>query len=84
MKGLFWNSRGLGDLAKHRYICDLVKEQHLDFVAIFKTSKKDFLVSSLNHLCGGQEFLWHYSPPQGRSGGYPLRGRPSGIRYCFY
>ena len=53
MKGLFWNSRGLGDLAKHRYICEVVKEQHLDFVAILETVKKDFSVSSLNHVVDG-------------------------------
>jgi hypothetical protein len=27
MKGVFWNSRGLGDLAKHRFLEDLVKEE---------------------------------------------------------
>ena len=69
MKGLFWNNRSLGDLAKHRYICELVKEQYLDFVAILETGKKDFSVTSLNHLCGAREFLWHVSPPQGCSGG---------------
>ena len=72
MKGLFWNSRGLGDLVKHSYICYLVKEQHLDFVAILETGKKDFSVACLNHLCGGRGFLWHFSPSQGRSGGILL------------
>lgn len=72
MKGLFWNSRGLGDLGKHRFICDVVKEHHLDFVAILETVKKEFSVASLNHLCVGRNFLWHFSPPQGQSGGILL------------
>ena len=42
MKGLFWNSRGLGNLAKHQYICEAVKEQHLDFVTIIETGKNIF------------------------------------------
>lgn len=29
-------------------------------------------MASLNHLCGGRDFLWHFSPPQGRSGGILL------------
>ncbi|KAL5683601.1 hypothetical protein ACJX0J_009986 [Zea mays] len=35
MKGLFWNSRGLSDLAKIRYISDAVKEHNLEFVILF-------------------------------------------------
>ena len=58
MKGVFWNSRGLGDLAKHRYICEVVKEQYLDFAAILKTGKKDFSVSRLNHLCDERKFFF--------------------------
>jgi hypothetical protein len=41
MKGLFWNSRGLSDLAKHRYIADAIKERNLDFVAIMESGKQD-------------------------------------------
>ena len=57
MKGVFWNSRGLGDPAKHRFIAELVREQHLDFVAILETVKKDFSNSHLKHLSGGMDFF---------------------------
>ena len=72
MKGVFWNSRGLGDPAKHRFIAELVREQHLDFVAILETVKKDFSNSHLKHLSGGMDFFWHWLPPLGRSGGILL------------
>ena len=37
MKGIFWNSRGLGDLAKHRFLSDLVKEEQISFIALSET-----------------------------------------------
>jgi len=46
MKGLFWNSRGLSDLAKFRYISDAVKDLKLDFIAVMETGKQD--MSRLN------------------------------------
>jgi hypothetical protein len=63
MKGIFWNSRGLGDLAKHNFLSNLSKEQHLNFIAIMETGRRDFSDSTLRHLCGGVDFLWHSMPP---------------------
>jgi hypothetical protein len=34
MKISFWNSDGFGDLAKHRFVKDTVREHRLDFFAI--------------------------------------------------
>jgi hypothetical protein len=39
MNGMFSNSRGLGDLAKHVYIADCCQDHSLDFVAISDTGK---------------------------------------------
>ena len=64
MMGVFWNSRGLGDLAKHNYISELAKERNLDFIAIMETGKCSFSNNTLKHLCGGRDFLWHIMPPQ--------------------
>jgi hypothetical protein len=68
MKGIFWNSRGLSDLAKSRYLDDTTKEQNLDFIALLETCKKDFSQLTLDkeffygiglHLMGGQvELCW--------------------------
>ena len=69
MKGLFWNSRGLSDLAKFRYISDTVKE---DFIAVMETGKQDMSRSNLARLSGGLDFVWHCLPPRGRSGGVLL------------
>ena len=39
MRGMFWNSRGLLDLAKHKHVGDCVREHGLDFVAISEAGK---------------------------------------------
>src|SRR5205809_8003699 len=72
MKGLFWNSRGLSDLAKYRYIADIVKANNLDVIAVLETGKQDMSRSNLARLSGGVDFTWHYLPPRGRSGGILL------------
>jgi hypothetical protein len=72
MKGIFWNSRGLANLAKYRYISDVVKEHNLDFIAVMETGKQDMSKTSLNRLSGGADFIWHCLPPKGRSGGILL------------
>jgi hypothetical protein len=72
MKGLYWNSRGLLDLAKHRYIADAIKERNLDFVAIMESGKQDMQRANLSQLSGGADFVWHCLPPRGRSDGILL------------
>jgi hypothetical protein len=72
MKGFFWNSRGLSDLAKYRYILDAIKDNHFNFVAVMEIGKQDMSRSNLNRLSGGADFTWHCLPPRGRSGGILL------------
>jgi hypothetical protein len=79
MKEFFWNSRGLGDLSKHNYLSSLVREQHLDFLAIMETGSDSFSKFTLRHLSGGVDFLWHTMPPRGRSEGVILGINPT----CF-
>jgi hypothetical protein len=69
MNGMFSNSRGLGDLAKHLHIAHCIRDHNLDFVAISETGRRDFSQSLLNRLSGGLDFEWISSPPRGRSGG---------------
>jgi hypothetical protein len=57
MKGIFWNSKILSDLAKFRYLSDLSREQKLDFIALLETGKEDFSQTTLNNIYGGQNFL---------------------------
>jgi hypothetical protein len=42
MNGMFRNSRGLGDLAKHSHIAYCCKDYNLDFVAISEMGKHDY------------------------------------------
>jgi hypothetical protein len=72
MKGMFWNSRGLGDLAKHKHISDCVRDYALDFVAISECGKRDFPTRDLDHFSCGKDYEWHILPPSGRSGGILL------------
>jgi hypothetical protein len=69
MKGIFWNSRGLRDLAKHDFLHNISLEKDLDFIAILVTNKNNFLDECLDIFCCGKVFLWHCIPPNGRSGG---------------
>jgi exonuclease III len=72
MNGMFSNSRGLGDLAKHLHIAHCIKDHNLDFVAILETGRRDFSQHLLNRLAGGVDFEWTSQPPRGRSGGILL------------
>jgi hypothetical protein len=53
MKGIFWNSSGLSDLAKTRFLSETSKEQDLAFIALLETGKKDFSQDTLNNFSGG-------------------------------
>jgi len=54
MKGIFWNSRGLRDLAKTKFLSNTTREQGLDFIALLETGKKDFTQAKLDRYCGGK------------------------------
>jgi hypothetical protein len=69
MNGMFKNSRGLSDLAKHLHISDSIRDHSLDFIAISETGKRHYSTSFLNRLSGGEDFVWVSRPPRGRSGG---------------
>jgi hypothetical protein len=69
MKGIFWNSKGLSDLAKSKFLVDTSIEKHLDFIALLETGNKDFSQRTLDNFSGGRNFLWHWTEPHGRSGG---------------
>ena len=71
MRGIFWNSRGLSDLAKTKFLADTVREQSLDFIALMETGNFFFhrqclmacvgegTLSGIGlNLMGGQEVSW--------------------------
>ena len=69
MKGMIWNSEGLGDTAKHHTIQETVREQKLDFVGLLETGRSNFTSHFLKYLAGGLDYAWYCLPPHGRSGG---------------
>jgi hypothetical protein len=42
MKGTFWNSDKFGDIAKHRFVKDTIREHQLDFFAILEMGRSNF------------------------------------------
>ena len=72
MKGIFWNSRGLKDLAKRRFLAEAAVEHRLDFIALSETGRDNFAPQFLSTLSGGIDFDWHCLPSRGRSGGILL------------
>ena len=79
MNGMFMNSRGLGDLAKHLHIAQCIRDHNLDFVAISETGRRDFPATVLNRISGGFDFQWYCRPPRGRSGGILLGVNPNSM-----
>ena len=74
MKGIFWNSRGLKDLAKRRFLAEASIEHKLEFIALSETGRANFSLQFLNTLSRGIDFDWHCLPPRGRSGWDFTRG----------
>jgi hypothetical protein len=72
MKGIFWNNRGLSDLAKTRFLRETSEEQDLAFIALLETGKKDFSQDTLDNFSGGRNYVWHWTAPRGCSGGILL------------
>ena len=53
MRGIFWNSRGLKDLAKRRFLAEASLEHHLDFIAFPRLDEVFFLHNFLAPYLGG-------------------------------
>ena len=67
-----WNSRGLRDLAKRRFLAEASIEHRLDFIALSETGRGNSSPQFLNTLSGGVDYDWHCLPLRGRSGGILL------------
>jgi hypothetical protein len=68
MKDCFWNGDGFGDLVRHAFVRETIREHKLDFFALLEI-RSSFSTPLLNHLSGGLDYTWYCLPPQGRSGG---------------
>ena len=55
MNGMFSNSKGLGDLAKHLHFACCIRDHNLDLLAISETGRREFSQSLLNRLSAGIE-----------------------------
>ena len=57
MKCVFWNCRGLRDLAKHNFLHDVAGDNNLDFIALSETNKNSFSTQCLENFCAGADFI---------------------------
>src|SRR4051794_35825082 len=72
MRGIFWNSRSLADLAKRRFLADMSRELKLDFMSLLETGRDNFTSQFLGTISHGLDYDWHFLSPQGRSRGILL------------
>lgn len=52
----FWNSRGLSDMAKRRFLAEASVEHKLDFIALLETGRDNFTSQFLSTVFGGIDF----------------------------
>jgi hypothetical protein len=57
MDSCFWNGDGFGDLAKHAFVHETIREHKLDFCAILETGRSSFSGPFLKHLSGGLDYI---------------------------
>jgi len=69
MRFLVWNVRGLGKPARRRQIREYIWQENIDVVGLQETIKEDFSPQLLQEIDGGLNFVWHWVPSRGRSGG---------------
>ena len=69
MKIIFWNIRGMGQLARVRQLKELMSQEKVDIIGIHETIKQSFSSQELERLSLGGPFSWNWVPSRGHSGG---------------
>jgi mannosylglycoprotein endo-beta-mannosidase len=64
-----FNVRGLGSRVKRRKICDLIRRENIDFMAIQETKMEAFSEFFVANLWGNSACGWASYPAVGNSGG---------------
>lgn len=66
---LSFNVRGLGGRVKRKRVRELVREQHVDFLAIQETKLEVVTDNLCFSLWGDKDCEWAFLPSRGNSGG---------------
>jgi hypothetical protein len=69
MIGASLNCRGVGKKGMTIFLSDFIREQHLDFIGLQETIKKNYSSSFFRRIDPGNQFSWKWIPSVGRSGG---------------
>jgi exonuclease III len=77
MKALGWNFRGFGRSGRKTQLKDYIKKERIDIIFLQETMRHDFTDQELRNLVEGEQFVWHWTPASGRSGGMLMGIRDS-------
>jgi len=69
MIGLLWSIRGLGKIGRVPALVGKIRDNHVDFVGIMETKKKEFSSGFLKSLTWNVPFNWCQLEAQGTAGG---------------
>jgi hypothetical protein len=50
IKGIFWNPDGFGDVAKHLFVKEKIREEKLDFITLLETGRSNFSIPFLKKI----------------------------------
>jgi exonuclease III len=77
MKALGWNFRGFGRSGRKTQLKEYIKKEKIDIIFLQETMRQDFTDQELRNLVEGEQFVWHWTPASGRSGGMLMGVRDS-------
>jgi hypothetical protein len=69
MIGFFWNIRGLEQIGRIPTLVSRIRDNHVDFIGILETKKKNYTPSFLRPLTRNIPFNWFHQPARGSAGG---------------
>lgn len=69
MIGVIWNCRGIAKNGLSSFIKELIWEHKAGFVSLQETMKNDIPDKLLRKIDPDKNFIWHWTPANGRSGG---------------
>lgn len=69
MIGLLWNIRDLGKIDRVLALVGKIRDNHVDYVGIMETKKKELSTGFLKSLSWNVPFNWCHLEAQGTAGG---------------
>jgi exonuclease III len=68
---------GFGRSGQKTQLKEYIKKERIDIIFLQETMRQDFTDQDLRTLVEGEQFVWHWTPANGRSGGMLMGIRDS-------